>query len=441
MKLLAAADLHLGRALGSVPKSLATEYSPKIAWEQLVEMAVSQSVDGLLLAGDVVDSQGSYFEAWGPLQRGLTQLAEAGISVVAVAGNHDTSVLPALVDDLAADNVILLGRGGNWEFYDLVSRDGDETARIYGWSFPQSHYNRSPFALPWPDESDIPSLRIGLLHADYGQSGSDYAPVPGSAFPPTDVPVWILGHIHVPSLHQPATGTEVIYPGSLQNLDAGETGWHGCVRIDSAAGGALTWSRVPVGTFAFLNLALDAATFDCSEGGLFEALRDEVTAQIKDAETVVKAVSVDLHIDGESKSSSADYQKLLENMGDHDEDLLDCNQFGLRLRKCRVSVRLPEKELNLVELARGDDFIGMLAKALLDVKQNEAADNPVAQEILQKVSDATLRVAGGRNFGALPSPDERDAADLARDTFLELGYELLRKLVAEARTPDGHDDE
>lgn len=64
MKLLAAADLHLGRALGGVPSQWAEQYSPRHAWTALIDEAVSRKVDAVLLAGDVVDRQNRFFEAY-----------------------------------------------------------------------------------------------------------------------------------------------------------------------------------------------------------------------------------------------------------------------------------------------------------------------------------------------------------------------------------------
>ena len=47
-----------------------------------------------LLAGDVVEQEDDFYEAYGDLRRGVDRLAAAGIPVLAVSGNHDVQVLP-----------------------------------------------------------------------------------------------------------------------------------------------------------------------------------------------------------------------------------------------------------------------------------------------------------------------------------------------------------
>ena len=62
----------------------------------MVELAISEGVHAVLLAGDVIDQSNRIFESQGPLKRGVEQLAQAGVVTIAVAGNHDAKVLPQL---------------------------------------------------------------------------------------------------------------------------------------------------------------------------------------------------------------------------------------------------------------------------------------------------------------------------------------------------------
>jgi len=82
-------------------------------WGDTVSYAVEQAVDVVALTGDVVDAQNKRYEALGPLQRGLRRLEEAGIPVVAVAGNHDFDALPRLAEMVEAEHFHLLGRGAS----------------------------------------------------------------------------------------------------------------------------------------------------------------------------------------------------------------------------------------------------------------------------------------------------------------------------------------
>src|SRR5690606_19409618 len=100
MKLLCAADLHLGRRPTRVPDTLlgspdlAAAMTPQAAWRSLVEHAVRERVDAVLLAGDLLDDEYDFFGMYAELRTGAERLVAAGIEVVAVSGNHDVAVLP-----------------------------------------------------------------------------------------------------------------------------------------------------------------------------------------------------------------------------------------------------------------------------------------------------------------------------------------------------------
>ena len=86
MKILATGYLHLGRRPARLPAE--AEDDPRLstaeAWQELVALAVEQGIDLVALSGDLVDRDNRFFEALGPLERGLGRLAEAGIDTVAV---------------------------------------------------------------------------------------------------------------------------------------------------------------------------------------------------------------------------------------------------------------------------------------------------------------------------------------------------------------------
>ena len=98
--MLAIGDVHLGTAPSGVPGAAASwgvvpdELTPAAALGLAVDLAIDEGVDAVLFAGDVVESTNARFEAMPPLEEGVRRLFEAGIEVVAVAGNHDVEALP-----------------------------------------------------------------------------------------------------------------------------------------------------------------------------------------------------------------------------------------------------------------------------------------------------------------------------------------------------------
>jgi DNA repair protein SbcD/Mre11 len=88
MRLLHTSDWHLGRTLHGA--SLLGHQADFLAW--LLEQAVSQRADAVVVAGDVYDRAVPPVDAVRLLDQTLTGFARAGIPVLLTSGNHDSAV-------------------------------------------------------------------------------------------------------------------------------------------------------------------------------------------------------------------------------------------------------------------------------------------------------------------------------------------------------------
>src|SRR5688572_5171381 len=101
LRILCTGDLHVGRRPSRLAEHIdARRCSCASVWNDIVEYALRERIDLLLVSGDWVDRENRFYEAFGPIERGLRVLDGAGIDTVAVAGNHDFDVLPRLADQL-----------------------------------------------------------------------------------------------------------------------------------------------------------------------------------------------------------------------------------------------------------------------------------------------------------------------------------------------------
>ena len=228
MKLLAVGDIHLGRAPSRLPPDLADrarELDSAEAWRRAVETAIEVGVKAVLLAGDVVEKDDDFFEAYRELSQGVRRLTDKGIEVIGVAGNHDVKVLPRLAEQIPQFR--LLGQGGRWQRREIA--EGNEVVSLWGWSFPQTQVHRSPLENARLERG--PGINLGLLHCDRGVAQSPYAPVAGSELDQAGLDGWLLGHIHKPDdLAAPSPNGDFYpngYLGSLTGLNRGETGPRG----------------------------------------------------------------------------------------------------------------------------------------------------------------------------------------------------------------------
>jgi DNA repair protein SbcD/Mre11 len=248
-KILFIGDMHLGQRpvvteLESSQISLsAIDLGPHVAWNAIVDRAIAESVDAVALAGDLIDGDDDLFEGRALLEEGIKKLTQAGIAVCAVAGNHDTLIMPLLAQSIP--HLKLLGPNGQWSEYFIKGSGAD--VRLAGWSFPARHHATSPLSNPAPAPL-AGVVTFGLLHCDLGSSRSQYAPVSVAELQKTEYQAWFLGHIHkphaVPDFSQlPASP---FYLGSITGVDRTETGVHGPVLVSVAKDGAISGRRLPL---------------------------------------------------------------------------------------------------------------------------------------------------------------------------------------------------
>ena len=102
MRFLHTGDWHVGRCIRG--RSRTEEFADALT--EVVGIAQQEGVDAVLLAGDIYDHRTPSPESDGLVFEALVRLYEAGIPVVAIAGNHDSALrLEAMAKLLRAIDV------------------------------------------------------------------------------------------------------------------------------------------------------------------------------------------------------------------------------------------------------------------------------------------------------------------------------------------------
>ena len=186
VRVLCTGDIHIGRSASKVRET----YRCSQAWSKIVDVAIEEGVDLLAISGDVVDKESKSYEAIGALQDGLIRLAAHGIDTVASEGNHDYDVLPRVASIAGTDRFHFLGRGGKWESI-TISRNGERSLHVVGWSFPQEHVHVPPLqSFPRLPDDGVPVL--GLVHGEVGNTRSHYGPIVADELWAQRVDFWLL---------------------------------------------------------------------------------------------------------------------------------------------------------------------------------------------------------------------------------------------------------
>ena len=254
MRLLHTSDWHVGRAIRG--RSRTQEYAA--ALDQVVQIAISEGVDGVLVAGDLYEHRSAAPEADALVFEIFVRLHEAQIPVVALAGNHDSPVrfeaFAGLLAKIGVDMVPRVEKPDEGGVVELAARDGSETARIVCVPFvPERRFGDAAAlfdagerwhlnyaegmgnllgAMATGFRPGAVNVLMGHLFTDGAMVtagggereltiGMTYAVSPSRL--PADASYIALGHVHKP---QPVKGSPATarYAGSLLQLDFGEAG-------------------------------------------------------------------------------------------------------------------------------------------------------------------------------------------------------------------------
>jgi DNA repair protein SbcD/Mre11 len=419
MKVLCTADLHLGRSSSHLPAGVGSEeHSCAAAWGRVVRCAMSENVDLVTISGDLIDRQNRFFESFGPLERGLNKLQEAGIGVFAVTGNHDFDTLPEFARSTAFQNFRILGLGGRWEEALIYTKTG-EPLRLLGWSFPAGEVSTDPIASFPVEESDVPTS-LALLHCDPDQPGSRYAPVRSTDMKVRRMTAWLLGHVHRPVRHN-LDSPLILNPGSPQAMDPGEAGGHAVWLMEIREGKVFDLRPVPLSTVQYDERDVDVtAVADSSQlrGLLVSSLSEYRDKLSENAELLVLVAR--LRLQGRTPLFSripTICRELEENSDLSSERLMVCLD--------RVENRT-QPDFDLGALARIQDPPGVVARLLLALDSEQGGEE--GARLLARASECMAGIGSSRPYEAL---DETPDAGLgaAREVVLRQGYLLLAHLL------------
>jgi DNA repair protein SbcD/Mre11 len=422
LKLLATADIHIGRRPTRLPTTEdARRCSAAAMWDTIIQTAITQKIDALILAGDIVESDNQYYEALGRLETGLKRLGEQGIHTYAVSGNHDFEVFPRIIESLDDDHFHLVGQGGIWESVHHL-HEGEPVLQIDGWSFPSRYVESSPLdAYTLPRDASLPTL--GILHGDVDVSNSRYAPITTRQLEETDTDLWIMGHVHDP---KPLGQNKALYTGSPQALDPGEQGNHGPWLLHIGDDQKITREQLVLSRVHYdtVTVSLDGVdTLDEFDRALGEktvsAVKDFAT-QPSPPEFAILRVVLDGatplcgKLDAHTARITEDYERPVDSI-------------VARIDKLTNQTR---PEIDLTEVAGRQDPTGVLASTLLRLEAHDDDDD--IRRLLQQSLDELHKAHRHPTFAEL-TDDIAPDLDAARQMLLREGLLLLETL----RSQDG----
>jgi len=127
MKFIHLGDLHIGRSIGEFNLIDDQRY----ILDQIIELTDKESVDAVLIAGDVYDKSVPSEEAVGLFDYFLCKLSKMGKKTFVISGNHDSDERLNFGSSLFADNDLYISAKFGGELYKKTVEDEYGSINIY----------------------------------------------------------------------------------------------------------------------------------------------------------------------------------------------------------------------------------------------------------------------------------------------------------------------
>ena len=293
-----AADLHLDspftglKAAAPADVANALYHATFDAYENIINLCISEQVDALLVAGDVFDGADRSLRAQLKFVEGLKKLDTEGIRSFVCHGNHDP------LDGWQARLDYPPGCrrfGPEWEAVPVF--EDPDRALIHGISYRKRDVTEN-LALRLGNVDPGP-FSIGLVHGNVGNNPEHgaYAPCSLDDLAQSGVHYWALGHVHTRQVLN-ERGPTVVYPGNPQGRHPNETGARGVYLVEVDDGGNVGLDFRPMDTVRWARLDSDIAALD-TEQDLLDALHKGMQALLDGADGQSVVVRVRLTGRGE----------------------------------------------------------------------------------------------------------------------------------------------
>lgn len=254
------ADLHLDtpfRGLSDVDadRGRALNQATFDSYSNIIDLAIREEVDFVVIAGDVYDSTDRSLRAQFRFRDGLRRLSDHGIRSFVAFGNHDP--LNGWSNTLEWPDLTHVFGGKSVDVCQ-VTREGGTIATVHGISFPKEAVRDDLSALFEQPDGGAPS--IAVLHANVGGDTGHlpYAPTTVEKLSSKGFSYWALGHVHSHRILK-TDGPAIVYPGCSQSRQPNETGPKGCCLVTIQDSGAPDIRFVSTDTVRYHRGAVDVS--------------------------------------------------------------------------------------------------------------------------------------------------------------------------------------
>jgi DNA repair exonuclease SbcCD nuclease subunit len=402
-------DLHIDspfKGLRSVQPEWAEKLraSTSLAFQNIVQLAIEEKVDAVIIAGDIYDGADKSLQAQLKFHQSLTDLSNAGIASYIAHGNHDP--LDSRFATLNWPDRVTVFSGNEVERHPVI-KEGKPLANIYGISYPTRDVKNN-LALQFTRHSDE-GFAIGVLHTNVGSNPDhdDYAPCSLDDLISRKMDYWALGHIHS---HQILRDSDpaIVYSGNTQARHKNETGRKGCCLVTLHENSPPEIQFIPTDTIRFIKDSLDIS----AEKSLDQVMQSVQTRCLSlSSEAGGRDAMIHLTLAGrlemhDELRQAAAADDLTTNIQSHFEGQTPAICVHLNIKT--------QGTYDVDALRQGNDFIADLL-ALYDKTQGKEE----TEALKQTLSPLYEKWAGSKYLDEISSDDLQDLILQARNLTLD----------------------
>ncbi|MCD6224716.1 MAG: DNA repair exonuclease [Deltaproteobacteria bacterium] len=375
-KFIHAADIHLDSPLHKLDyyegaPADEIRQATRRAFDNLVQTAIAEDVDFILIAGDLYDGDWKDYNTGLYLVSQTGKLRDAGISVYIAYGNHDAA--SKITKTLRLPENVYLFPSDKPSTY-LIDNIDSLNVAVHGQSFAAPAVKKDLSLLYPPPLTGY--FNIGVLHtcASGREGHAPYSPCTPKGLSQKGYDYWALGHVHQQEIL--CEDPPILFSGNIQGRHIRETGPKGCMLITVDESGRSKLEFKPLDVIRWAILKVD------SKG--VESGYDLIDRFCKELEILLdhsagRPLVARVLIEGETPAHS----ELLTDFDRWSNEIraaaLDIGGERVWIEKIKIRTKLPPSEQ---DIQAGDGAIGELVKLF-----DELASQP---ELLRGLSNELI---------------------------------------------------
>lgn len=368
-KFLHAADIHLDSPLCGLERYEGApinelRLATREALTNMVNMAISEGVSFLLIAGDLYDGDWKDYHTGLFFAKEMSRLREAGIKVYIVFGNHDAaSQITKKLENIPSNVHHFSSRKPETEIIE------DLGVAVHGQSFSNRVVTEN-ISSAYP-EARPGYFNIGVIHtSSTGREGHEpYAPCTIGDLLSKNYHYWALGHVHKREILR--EDPWIIFPGNIQGRHIGETGAKGCTLVTVEDEGDVLAEHRDLDVMRWESCYVDCSGAESPED-VIERLKSEIKKKVDNSDG--RPLALRVFVSGRCNA----HEELTVDPEKWTNEIRAASTDGsggrVWIEKIKINTKSP---LDLEKMAQRNDPIGGLLRFIREIDLNRAdVDEP-----------------------------------------------------------------